>query len=505
MATLRFKFATLGVILCFASACVSTKYLAPQEMPLILLAGEVIITLDDNSVVRMSRPAVIKNKIVASTGKQPRREIDLSRVRSVQIVHRDYFYPLLYVGVMGVAAFLAIGASTAPSPPPSQCCPFIYAFDGRHWAFEAEPYGGAFCQALERVEWCRLDQIREYRGVYRILVANELEETQFTDELKLVIADHPRGLTVGFDPAGQIHTFANPLPPVRAYDVNGNDILPLLRAADYEFWQSTPEIGGHSPDSEWRDEIVLEFPKPPDARTAKLLADVWTSVKGSLAARSFLELYGKSLPDFYAEVNRLGPAYNQLIAWFLKEELYLLKISVETKKGWKTKGVLYGGGPFIAKDKAYVIDVSDVAGDIVRLKLRPPKNFWLINSLAIDYSDDAPIQITELQPRAEGLSCRPDIQADLISDDNRYLVLEKKGDHVEIAFAAPPRPEQADRTIFVKARGFYNIHLDARGEPSWDILAKLYDQPGFCVQYANERFQSEFSWAKGNYGQSKNR
>jgi hypothetical protein len=481
----------------------STKFISPQEVPLISATGEVIVTLKDNSVVKMNRPTLINDKLVGATGNQPRREIDLSQVRSVQLVHRDYFYPVLYAGVAGVAAFLLVGATTAPAPPPSESCPFIYAFDGEHWVFEAEPFGGAFSQALERVEWCRLDQIREDQGRYKILVANELEETQYTDELKLVVADHPRGLAVAFNPAGQIHTFSNPLPPFRAYDASGKDLLSLVRASDHEFWQSAPEGVSPSPGADWRDELVLEFPKPPGARTAKVLANVWTSARGSLAAKSFLELYGKSLPDFYAEVNRFGPAYNRLRAWFLKEELYLLRIAAETKDGWKTKGVLYGGGPFIAKEKAYLIDVSDVEGDVLRIKLRPPKNFWLINSLAVDYSEDIPVQTRELSPRLEEFPSGSDFNAELNADDNRYLVLEKKGDRAEIAFVVPPLSQGADRTIFVKARGFYNIHLDARGEPRWDILAQIYDQPGFCVRYAEARFRSEFSWAKADNGRSK--
>ena len=495
MTTIRFKTLALGVLVSFVSGCLSTRNISPQEIPLVAEKGQVVLTLKDKSVVKMSHPVIVDNKIIRETGESPGQEIEIAQVRSVSLTRKNYLYPVIFGGALVVAAILMNGAATAPSPPPSTCCPFIYAFDGRNWVFEAEPYGGALCQAMERVEWCRLDQIREDRGLYRILVANELEETQYTDEFKLLAVDHPAGLTAAFDPAGHVHTFADPLPPLRAYDAGGRDLLSLVRQSDDEFWQSPPEDGSLTQGGDPRDEIVLEFPKPQGVRTAKLLANVWTSARGSAAAKSFLELYGKSLPGFYAEVNRFGPAYHRLSAWFFKEELYLLKVLVETRDGWKAKGLLYGGGPFIAKEKAYAVDVSDVAGDVLRLKLRPPKGFWLINSLAVDYSEDAPVKTWELSAQPQELPSGGGPDTDLAADDNRYLVLQQKGDHAELAFAVPARAEGAGRTVFIKARGYYDIHLDTSGEPRWDLIARIYDEPGFCVRFAEERFRRELARA----------
>ena len=68
-----------------------------------------------------------------------------------------------------------------------------------------------------------------------------------------------------------------------------------------------------------------------------------------------LELYGNKVQDWYAEVNAHGPAFNRMNFWNTREELYRLQIRVETPAGWKSKGAVVGGGPFVSEDKAYIL------------------------------------------------------------------------------------------------------------------------------------------------------
>jgi RecB family endonuclease NucS len=59
---------------------------------------------------------------------------------------------------------------------------------------------------------------------------------------------------------------------------------------------------------------------------------------------------------------------------------------------------------------------------------------------------------------------------------------------VELTFCPPPGEKDGDRTVFLKAKGYYDIHLDAGGEPRWDVIDRVYNEPGFCVRLANERY-----------------
>lgn len=487
-------FLVSAALLCFFSACVSQHFISPQEITPAIQNDKIIIHRIDGSPIEMRFPALAGDRITGIGKGNQKIEVPLSSIQSVQVIHVSYKYPILLAGVAGVAAFLIIGSATAPAPPPSESCPFIYSFDGQHWVFEAEPYGGAFCQALERAEWIPLERIKEVDGRYKILVGNELEETQYTDELKLIIVDHPKDVNIAVDPQGEMHALAAPRPPLRAYDGRKNDILAEIVARDHRFWKSSLHDEYPFP-QDGRDELIFEFSKPPEARQAKLQINAWTTLWGAAAARDFLALYGDGLRDFYGDVNALGPSFYRVTSWFMNEELYLLKILVETRDGWKPKGLIYGGGPYIAKDKAYALDISDVPGDVLRIKLRPPRNFWMFNSTAVDYSPDSKLQTAELAVEKAELSGQTDLNL-LQTDDNSYLVLNRKGESVELTFCAPPIAKDSARTVFLKARGYYDIHLDARGEPRWDIIERVYNEPGFCTRLANERYREMIRWAR---------
>jgi hypothetical protein len=232
----------------------------------------------------------------------------------------------------------------------------------------------------------------------------------------------------------------------------------------------------------------LEFPKPQNAKTAKLLVHAGTTPWGSQAAEGFLKLFGRGISAWYNEVNSLGPAYYRTMSWYMRDELYLLHIRVETGRGWEERGLIYGGGPFLTKNKAYALDVHDVPGEVLRIKLTPPLNFWTFDSLAVDYSEDAPVSAVELAPVQALDRAGRDVREDLALNDNRYLVMQRTGDSVELVFEAPPQAPGTVRTIFVKASGYYNIHLEGLGESQTALIEKIFNVPGTALQNAYEEY-----------------
>jgi hypothetical protein len=366
-------------------------------------------------------------------------------------------------------------------------CPFIYSFDGASYVFDAEPYGGSICKGLKRTEWCVLDHLKEMYGIYELLMTNELDETQYTDELKLLAIDHPCSLFVAPDVSGKIHTFSRPLIPLSAVDRAGDNIAPLCSAKDGKRW--TGSMTQFDPDgkAEPRDTLTFRFTKPVHAATAKLLINAGTTAWGAAMGKRFLAMYGSGVGNWYNEVDNGGPAYERIMNWYRNEELYMLKLQVFTRAGWKHRATVLGAGPVIAADRVYVIDLQDVPGDTLIIRMAPPAGFWTIDWVAADYTVDAIVAMHIIPPLHALNRAGNDVRGTLERIDNSCHIAEK-GDSVRLVFPTPPSAKGLNRTIVLEANGYYKMHLKALGLPEFAQIAGI-EKHGFSARFALKEYR----------------
>jgi len=428
----------------------------------------------------------------------PISDIDLVYIKKVDPV-KDVGIILagtIVVGiVVGIIILIASGApsETSDRPGGSSSCPFIYSFNGEQYIFDAEPYGAALCEGLQRTEWCGLEHLKESEGQYKILVTNELNETQYIDELNLVMVDHPKDVQVAPDNLGNIHTFTDLLVPTRAYDKQGRDLLPFLSENDRVYWHSRVEEKDPENVEDLKEELILEFPRPEGAGQAKLLINGCTTMWGSQAIRHYLELYGDQVGEWYDEINRFGPAHSRLLNMHMTEELNALQIRVKTEEGWKTRGLIRGTGPLVSEDRVYPIDISDVPGEMLQIKLTPAVNFWMFNYMGVDYTEDIPVQVKETEAIQATDHEGRDVRARMSSSDHTYHIMPNIGDRVEMVYDAPALEGDLARTVMLKANGYYDIHLESEGEPEIALLERFQTEPGFVIQYALKQY---LKWEK---------
>ncbi len=400
------------------------------------------------------------------------------------------------VGVIAIAGAIAANDHDQEPAPTTESCPFVYSWDGRQYVFDAEPYGGATTRGMERDDYGDLEHLRaDSAGLYRLLVTNEVPETQYTNSMRLLVVDHRPGSKFAMDEFGRVHAVSSPLPPTSARDQDGHDLVPWLRATDQLIWEPMPPANTAGP---VRQEIVLTFPKPQGAKRAKLVARVGTGLWGSHMIRELLAMRGSSLNEFYATVDSSRQAYNSLLMWNVREELYVMKLDVEAAGGWRTRGLLPGGGPYITENRVVPLDISGVAGDSLRIRIRPPSGFWALNSFAVSYDDvEQPVAIDTVAPFAARTFDGRDVLAELAASDDRYYAMPTNDDRATLSFRAPAPRAGTERTVFLHSRGYYRLHLEAKQAPDLAALERIEQVPDAAARMAAESYARRQLAARG--------
>ena len=152
-------------------------------------------------------------------------------------------------------------------------------------------------------------------------------------------------------------------------------------------------------------------------------------------------------------------------------------------------GTIYGGGPFVSKDKTFILDIRDIPGETLKIRLTPPVDFWQIDSLAVDYSEDTPVKVHEIAACQAETNLGGDVLHRLFAADGDYHIMPDIGDSFEMTFLSPPTNGNSGRTVILKACGYYDIHLPIiNGAPRTDILDKIYGESDFTLRFAREEF-----------------
>ncbi len=367
----------------------------------------------------------------------------LAIIAIVQRQSRTGDLAIIVPGIIIVLGILDICASSNLLFLDWSCGPLVYSFDGKEFVFDSEPYAGAI--SIEQTRYSKLNRLATADRQYQLKMANELNEIQYTDELKLLVVEHPVGTDVVPDVTGHIHTIASPVTPTCAFEPPGTDILGLVSEKDNRFWEGGLSDKSFSTGIGERKELILEFPKPQNAKRAKLVMNVSNTLWSSSASANFLQSFGNSYPVMSAVRSwaRKGFIRFEVQAW-------------ENGK-WTTKGWIRGASPHLPKDQVLVLDVSAIAGQSLKLRLMPAAGFWRINSAIVDYGEDVPIRVIELEA-AEAVNHKgQDIRQVLRADDDIFYVTQN-GDHAIITFDEPPPVPNMARSFVLKATGCYKIH-----------------------------------------------
>jgi hypothetical protein len=443
------------------------------------------ITTKKGDEVQFDPPgATISRDTIEAKVKKTPYTIAIPEVQRLWVERKGISAPRT-IGLTVAIAVAAVATIAAVVLLTKQSCPFVYSWDGKQYVFDAEPYGGAITRGLERDDYSELEHLREQNGLYRLMLTNEVDETQFTNLMELWTVDHSPDSRVVSDEKGNLRGFTNIQNLTAARDLYGNDLLPWLKSTDRKIWEPEAVAG---PDGSLRQEVILTFPKPQGAKQANLIANAATGLWGSYMIKRMVELRGREAASWLASLDHDPASVAALEAWGAREETYRLRIEVDEPTGWELRGTLPPGGPLLAEDRLIALDVSRVPGTQLRIRLRPPVGFWAMNSFAVAFGEGQEVEVRHVAAKSATTWDHKDVLGDLAAIDDRYYPMPDMTDRAEITFLAPPRKPGAKRTIFLHSRGWYQLHLSGAGEPDNATFFKLTSVPGAPARFAADRF-----------------
>lgn len=363
-------------------------------------------------------------------------------------------------------------------------CPFIYSFDGDKYVFDAEPYGGAVAEGLKKTDYSRLEYLKPVDGKYKLLMRNEADETQHTDEMNMIVVDHPLETEVASDLTGNFTVFKKIYAPLTVTDENDVDVTSFLIQRDQVQWQTKLPTDTSFLGKNLRNELTFKFPKPKNAKNVKLLVNAGTALWGGYMIKEMLNLRGNKVDDWYKNINNGGNELMKLYSFMYREELYTLKVNVNENNNWVTRGLISAGGPFIDEDRIVNLDISNVTGDTLFLKLNPPYGYWNIDFVGAMYDEFPQPIIKEIPMSFAKDEMGNDLRELLKKMDGKYYDMPDSTSIANIYFDVPVQKENTIRTLFLKTSGYYDIHLKKDKPEQTELIEKIMNNPGLIIEYS---------------------
>jgi len=386
----------------------------------------------------------------------------------------------LALGVVG--AFLIVLAT-------KESCPFVYSYNGNQYVFDAEPLGGAISKGLKKVDFSKLEHLESVNNKYKLLFRNEVEEIQYLDEVKLLIIDYDPNFILSPDMLGNFYAQKDPIVSSSALDEKNIDLSPFVNQKDNIVWQTHLPVDSTFKNNSLRHQLTFEFPKPTNAKYAKLIINAGTALWGSNMIREMIQLRGDGLDQWYEGINNHANEFNELYSFIDREELYSLQIYIENNRQWlKNEHNISGGGPLITEDKIIPLDVSNLSGDKLRIRLNPPIGFWTIDYIAVEYEFFKTPKITEIKPKLAINQDGEQVQQSLQSIDQNYCQMFEVGDWFTVEFDAPPLKEDLKRTVYLKTYGYYEIQVDKTQPEKTELIQYLLNTPDAIVEYSMDEY-----------------
>ena len=385
---------------------------------------------------------------------------------------------------IAVDGLIVLSLQQAPAETSTQeggSCPFVYSFDGQRYRLDSESFGGAIFRKAARSDWDRLDYLRAVNGSCYLRITNELAETQFIDQVQLLVVDHPEDCRVVPSFTGQLFTVSDRLAPITAVDLEQKDVRSYLLKRDNQFWISYPFDNVAASAEQVRDGLVLTFP-PRQSQTGKLILSFKNTQWAEETELMLLGFYGSSLKAWYQLMNASSAARAKFKQAVQREAM--LAVDIRRGSQWQLAGYVWFNGPHVDREQVIPLNLNGLPEDEpVTVRLSATAGLWQVDYAAMDYSPERNVAVTPLDPaRAVDQSGR-DIRSLIREIDDQYFEMPTNDSRADLEFMIPEKNGPGARSYILKIHGYYRMNYFREGKPQLALLRSFGKKEGAFGQY----------------------
>ena len=179
--------------------------------------------------------------------------------------------------------------------------------------------------------------------------------------------------------------------------------------------------------------------------------------------------------------------------WLMREGM--LHVQLWQRDGWVERTAFLDVGPGISKEQIVVLNIGDVTGSALKIRLECTTDLWCIDQVYVDYSPDDHVHSVELTAGKATTEHGNNVSRLLMASDDKYYVTVSN-QYADVEFTALPEPDGCERSYVAKTRGFYYQWVEADGPSQDNLVEQILNRPkgGSSIimsQWLKERAQYE--------------
>jgi hypothetical protein len=403
-------------------------------------------------------------------------------IQRIEVIESDgarttgsYIIGGIGLGLGAFAVFVVIVALTKSS------CPFVSVYNGKGYDLEGELFGGALYPSSERADYVPL-KIKAVNGEYKIRISNELQERQYTDFAKLLVISHDKSVKALTDLQGKIHTVATTIAPLKAIVNDKKDVTASVSTQDTTFCAFNDTTSKDNFNS-----LVLTFSKPAASKSARMLLQLRNSYWFDYLYGEFNKAFGNYYNEWMKQQEKVPASEHD--SWS-REQHIPMQVSVKTDTGWREICNVKSIGPLMNREVLIPIELQQVNGKQVEVKLTTGFMFWELDYAGIDYSSELPYSVQSLDPYKAVDEKGKSVLNAVKQDDHLYLEQLYPGTAAVLKYKIKKQPNASEATsVILYTKGYYQPIRDYKGNPDLSRL-KSFRSPGAFAAFSRQRFDA---------------